>query len=107
MSKQRAVLRRISCGNCPSTNGIKLSEVILMKKSVRRMTPTERLEFWKNSEPIDYVPYSRADGSIGYTPVHGEFIVETQEQVQEILDNIGRLWGESCCREARESSGAR
>lgn len=78
-----------------------------MKKSVRRMTPAERLEFWRNSEPIDYVPYSRADGGIGYTPIHGEFIVETQEQVQEILDNIGRLWGESCDRRERENAKTR
>ena len=30
------------------------------------------------------------------------FVVQTQKEVDDILKSLGRIWGESCARQARE-----
>lgn len=62
-------------------------------------------------EILDTVPhiverfYDENGREIGW--IADNFVVKTQQEVDKILEELGRIWGESCDRKAREEYMAR
>lgn len=44
--------------------------------------------------------YDEKGREIGW--IADDFVVKTQKEVDDILKELGRIWGESCARKARE-----
>lgn len=64
-----------------------------------RTTPKDILELVPHIVKRYYDENGR---EIGW--VADNFVVKTQEEVDEILKEIGKIWGESCARRAREAA---
>ena len=62
-----------------------------------RPTPKEILEL----KPHILVYHYNEDGKeIGW--IADNFVVQTQKEVDDILKELGKIWGDSCDRKARE-----
>lgn len=62
-----------------------------------RPTPKEILEL--KPHIVEHV-YDESGKEIGW--IADNFVVQTQKEVDDILKELGRIWGESCNRKARE-----
>ncbi len=49
--------------------------------------------------------YDENGNEIGW--IADNFVTHNEEEIRRILDEIGRIWGESCERQARENSKTR
>lgn len=62
-----------------------------------RPTPKEILEL--KPHIVEYV-YDENGKEIGW--IADNFVVQSQKEVDDILKELGRIWGEACARKARE-----
>ncbi len=62
-----------------------------------RPTPKEILEL--KPHIVEY-HYNEDGKEIGW--IADNFVVQTQKEVDDILKELGKIWGDSCARKARE-----